>query len=160
MTTTSFNCHDNNAISEVALPRPYPCCGFNVPPLSFSGFYTCTVTGTPTFPDGCPAGVTPITFNLVGDGCPTLGSIFLYTASTGFFIYLYLNLRYDCPSIDGSDYQLMQIFSYGLEQSKTWSCSHIAGGDYNFNMTSNYLYDDGMGNTVASTITINQVTYV
>jgi hypothetical protein len=46
MTTKAFNCISNSTSIE-PLKRPYYCCGWALPPLSFSGKWICVFTGNP-----------------------------------------------------------------------------------------------------------------
>ena len=67
MTVEQFNCSGSSGTSsEFALKRPYSCCGWDVPPESFSGTYTCT-SAPPTIPTryGCSGSKVSFTLPIV-----------------------------------------------------------------------------------------------
>ena len=72
-TQVTFNCYGASTALP-ALPRAYWCCGFDVPPLSFSGLYSCNATGgtAASVFDSCGTNVVdePITLTLVNKCYP------------------------------------------------------------------------------------------
>lgn len=65
METVTFECSgSNNQSSEFALNRPYPCCGWDVPPASFSGKYQC-ITNPINAQYGCNSGWINFTLPIV-----------------------------------------------------------------------------------------------
>lgn len=147
MTVQTFNC-TTPSTSVTPLPRPYWCCGWGVPPLSFSGRYTCTTTGgSPLLTPFCDATDQPFTLPLY-DYCLVGGSFYLYTIPS-FPIYAYVHLHL-CTLPDGSDGSAAGFFISGSTDTiNSISCSY-SGGAYNFylDQTSVLNYVGGITSTV------------
>lgn len=163
MSEQQFTCWDNNQVTETGLPRPYPCCGFIVPPLNFTGYYVCHKTGNP--PDIFPCnGQVQFQIDLTSE-CPALPPItYLYSQDPNIvqnIVYAYVDLRYDCYTKNGSDKLIMQLYVGPIGGTNTEQCSHVAGGDYQFAHQSigNLIYDDGLGNTITVDAYVTAVTY-
>lgn len=164
MSEQQFTCWDNNQVTETGLPRPYPCCGWTVPPLSFTGTYSCSQTGTPIIgPElNCPTAQPSIlTWNLYSD-CPFIANSYLYQVTQEFPIYLFVDLNYDCASKDGSDFvglAVSDILSPFQVLSLTKTCSHPSPATYNINLNGVWFLDYGDGSTITVSINIYQLTY-
>lgn len=126
-TTLSFSCYgSNNSLSETALPRPWPCCGWASPPATFSGTYRCT--STPSFLCG-GAPTTTTAFTLLRNNL--CGNIYLYNASgINFYINIALSI---CTNETGA-----VVGSIGTPGPGIWTpdsigngCSYVSG-TYNF----------------------------
>lgn len=160
MPTQTFNC-TGAGTTITPLPRPYYCCGWGVPPLSFSGKYTCTtVGGPPTYPE-CDATDQPFTLELVSDCYSSFFGGYSYAQGTsGFFIYMSVNPGL-CASPDGSDGvpASVNIFQPGFITVNSLSCSYDKdAGTYSFYYNATSVQDYGSGHIVTIDVTIDTVT--
>ena len=144
-----FNC-TSASTGVTPLPRPYWCCGWALPPLSFSGKYTCTTTGgSPPSAPFCDVANKSFTLPLV-DYCKVGGTLYFYSVPN-LPIYAYVQLHL-CTLPDGSDGagSTVGFFIAGAEETiNAISCSHI-DGKYNvlLDQTSLLNYSGGITSTV------------
>lgn len=157
-TVKTFDC-TSAGTGIIPLPRPYWCCGWALPPLSFSGKYTCVTTGgPPPLTPFCDASNKEFTLS-INDYCKVGGTFYFYTAP-GIPIYAYVNLHL-CTLPNGSDggASSASFFIAGSTDTiNSISCSHDDDGKYNFylNQTSVLNYAGGITSTV--TIIVDKVT--
>ena len=145
-TIVPFTCYNSSQSGETALPRPYPCCGWKVPPASFSGTYRCI--SAPMMCGSYPTVATSFTL-AISDYC---GSIHTYSSlSLPFYIVLQTSL---CTEPTGA--VPPGSVSIGLGPMPTITspatCS-VVSGVYNFSLGGTVQY----GSATLEVI-VNQVT--
>lgn len=159
MPTQTFNC-TGAGTTIVPLPRPYYCCGWAVPPLSFSGRYSCSTTGGPPLYPECDATNQPFTLSLTSECYSSFFAGYSYTQGTsGFFIYMAVNLGL-CAVPNGSDGMpgVVSIYQPGFITVNSQSCSYIKNlNQYNFYYNATSIVDNGMGTIVTIDVIIDTV---
>ena len=136
----TFNC-TGAGTAITPLKRPYYCCGWALPPLSFSGKYSCTtVGGSPAYPE-CDATDVPFTLTKVDDCYSAFGAdTWTYTGAPGFFIYAFVVLGL-CVNENGSDGVpgAFGLYAGPVSLSSTQSCSFDKStGVYSFYFSGSY----------------------
>lgn len=171
MTTQTFNC-TGAGTSITPLKRPYYCCGWALPPLSFSGTWICHKTGSPPF--GCTeTGVDGVAFKF------ELESECIYNLLPGNNPYFrYIEVLGNTPDLSGS-YLLIGLTLCSSPDGTgnfdgTWQLYNppVSAGsptvvkDCSYNVTTKVgyfyyenssYYDDGMGNTLTTSIVVDTV---
>ena len=165
----TFNC-TGNGTTITPLPRPYWCCGWGIPPASFSGKYSCTTVGGPPIYSYCDATNQPFTLTLVSVckeyGPGTYGYIYTTTGTLPPTNYprsltVYLNL---CTMPDGSDGATGAVVVQEPDDptsivSQTTTCSYdVDTGAYSFYFNRVCVVEVSPGYTVTVNLTIDTVT--
>lgn len=168
-TIQTFNC-TGAGTTIVPLKRPYYCCGWALPPLSFSGRYTCYKTGTP--PVGCnetgPEGVaikyelmSDCIFDLLSGNIPRyIDYVEVLNDPPVISAQLWISLDF-CVEPDGSDKEPFAVVNPPvLAAPYEFECSYdIPTGNHTFHWESTGTLDFGGGNTVYISLVFDTVEF-
>lgn len=126
MAIQTFNCFGASTALP-AVPRAYWCCGWDNPPASFSGVYSCSATGGIAATQCTSTKVDePITLS-IDDHCEFIANFFLYLTGETTLIYAYMNRQF-CALADGSDTVPFQLYLATADpEDKVFSCSYSDG---------------------------------
>lgn len=142
MAIQTFNCFGTST-SLPAVPRAYWCCGWDNPPASFSGVYSCSATGGIAATQCAPTKVDePITLSIY-DYCEFLPGYFLYQTGATELIYAYVSKQF-CTLADGSDTVPFQLYlAAPYPKNEVFSCSYINGvHSFFYSSNSTITYSD------------------
>ena len=143
-------CYGSDLSGQTALPKPWPCCGWAVPPVSISGTWFCSAT--PGFYcSGLPTTPTAFTMNRQND----CGSVYTYSSvSLSFYVVITLSLCTEpTGAVVGSGFG-MGIGPGTFTPAASGNGCSLVGGTYNV-MFAGKL---GSGPT-EKTIVVNGVTF-